>query len=301
MSSLTSMTGFGRASSAGAGVVIEVEIKSWNHKGFDAQIRLPDAYAHLEAPVREELAGRAGRGKILLAVRIRGEVPGREVVFHEPLVRAVFEPYQRLAAQLGVPPVLTAGDLLELPGAVEIVETAQDAVGERIRATIREAIAAWDETRRREGERMADAMREQAGKLDKAAEVIRARAAVTPKERAARLRTRVADLVAHVPSGVDEKRLELEISLLAEKSDIQEEIVRFAAHLARLHKLLESAKGDSADRTQPVGAELGFLLQELLREMNTTGSKTSDLETVKAVIAAKTAIERIKELAANVV
>lgn len=301
MSSLTSMTGFGRASSAGAGVAVEVEIKSWNHKGFDAQVRLPDAYAHLEAPLREELAGRAGRGKILLAIRIRGEVPGREVVFHEPLVRAVFEPYQRLAAQLGVAPVLSAGDLLGLPGAVEIVETAQDAVGDRIRATVREAIAAWDETRRREGARMADAMREQAGELEKAAGVIRARAAVAPGERAARLRARVAELVEQVPSGVDEKRLELEIALLAEKSDVQEEIVRFAAHLATLHKLLAPAAGGDAARPRPIGAELGFLLQELLRETNTTGSKTSDLETVKAVIAAKTAIDRIKEIAANVV
>ncbi len=306
MTTIRSMTGYGRSSASGDGLSAEVEIKSWNHKGFDASIKLPDAYAHLEAPLREELSARAGRGKVIVGIRLRGEMPGREIVFHEPLVRAVFEPYQRIAQQLGVSPVLSAGDLLSLPGAVEIMETAQGAVEERMRAAFRTAIEAWDETRVREGERMAAAIREQVEQLAAAAGVIRARQAVAPAERAARLRARVQELCEFLPTGPDEKRLELEIALLAEKADVQEEIIRFEAHLASLRKLIGgggagAAKAAGSSKPKPVGPELGFVLQELLRETNTTGSKTPDIETVKAVITAKTAIDRIKEIAANVV
>lgn len=301
MSDVRSMTGFGRSSASGEGCGVEVEIKSWNAKGFDAQIRLPDAYVHLEAPLREELAGRAARGKIIAAIRLRGDLPGREIVFHEPLVKAVFLPYREIARQLGVEPRLSAGDLLHLPGAVEIHETAQGAIEELIRGAFRDAVAAWDASRLREGARMEEAIREQAEALSRAALAIKNRQDAAPLERAARMRARVAELVQHLSAGAhDEKRLELEIALLAEKSDVKEELVRLEAHLASLQKLLGGGK-PTGPKPRPIGAELGFVLQELLRETNTTGSKTADIETVKAVIAAKTAIDRIKEIAANVV
>lgn len=305
---IRSMTGFGRAHASGERITAEVEIKSWNHKGYDAQLRLPDAYAHLEAGRREQLASRAGRGKVTVALRLRGEVPGREILLHESLIRSVFEPYRRVAESLGFTPQLSAGDVAQIPGALEVVETAAGPVEIIIVSAFTEALESWDRSRLVEGERLADAIREQVERLTEAAALIRIRNTVAPAERAARLRGRVHELMEHMEASVEEKRLELEIALLAERSDVQEEIIRLESHLATLRKLIGAPRSQTADAlgiapapVSAIGAEIGFLLQELLRETNTTGSKSPDLETIKAVISAKTAIDRIKEIAANVV
>ncbi len=295
---MRSMTGYGIHRSSSAGVSLEIEIRSWNHKGFDVQFRIPDSYSFLELSLRDRLARAALRGKVSCAVRLRGEIPGREVRYHEALITGVLAPFKRLAETAGVAPQVTLSDLIEIPGALEVTENPSDAISERIRAGFDEALAAWDATRVTEGARMSEAIREQAEALKSAAARIEARCGTAVLEQKQKIRARIVELLEGAAAERDEKRIEMEAALLAEKGDIKEEQVRLKALLARLERLARPAAAGPAVQ---VGPEVQFVLQELLRETNTTGSKSQDLEIIQSVIEAKTAIDRMKELSANVV
>jgi uncharacterized protein (TIGR00255 family) len=297
------MTGYATQHTSQDGLTAEVEIKSWNHKGCDSQIRLPDAYVHLEAAIRDELSRLAARGKISCTVRVRGQRtgdPGPEILFNESRVAGTIEPFRRLAEKLHLTPHLSLSDILEIPGALEVVERPSDAVAAQVLETFRACAKTWDASRSAEGERMHAALEGQIVELEAAVERIDARSRIAPQEQRARLKARVDEVLATVSAGVDEKRVELEIALLVEKSDVHEELIRLRSHLVSLRKLVSRASRADGP-VKGVGSEIGFTLQELLRETNTVGSKTQDIETLQSVIAAKTAIDRIKEVAANVV
>lgn len=298
---MKSMTGFGGHRASDDGVTVEVELKSWNHKGLDVQLKLPDSFARLDPSLRDLVSRRTGRGKVFCTVRVRGNFSG-EVILNETLIAGLAAPFRRLCEKHGLPGSVNLADLMEIPGAVEIVESPAEPVEALIRSTIEAALSEWDHSRGVEGQRLQAAIRDQVSALVTAVDVIEDRNITAVVEQKARLKTRVAELIAEHGSGgegadVNEKRLELELALLAEKCDVKEEIIRLRAHIASTHKLVE----ETAPSGKAVGAELGFVLQELLRETNTVGSKTQDIETIAAVIAAKTAIDRIKELSANVV
>ncbi len=299
---MRSMTGFGGKKHTEGGISVEVELKSWNHKGLDVQMKLPESFARLDASLRDLASKKAGRGKVFCTVRVRGNFSG-EVILNDTLITGVVAPFRRLCEKNGLPASVSLSDLMDIPGAVEIVEGETEPVEALIRSTIENALEEWDRSRLVEGERLQIAIRDQVASLESAVAIIEKRNETAPAEQKARMKTRVAELIAeHAPTatgetGVDEKRLELELALLAEKSDVKEEIVRLHTHIRAARKLIDQA-GAAA---RAVGAELGFILQELLRETNTVGSKTQDIETIGAVIAGKTAIDRIKELAANVV
>lgn len=289
---MKSMTGYGKASLDADGVGIECEIKSWNHKGFDTILRIPENHARLELNLRDRLARHAGRGKVSCQIRIRGGATGGKVLLNEALAAELLASFRDLAARHDLPSAVSLGDLLAVPGMIEIDEPENDATERRLVETVESAIRAWDESRRAEGARLLAALRDAAAALKESVAAIEERRRPAVAEQMERLRGRVRELAAEIQ--LDEKRLELEIALLGEKADVKEEMIRIAAHFEALDRLLGA--GDA-----PVGAELGFLLQELLRETNTIGSKTQDTAITRAVIAAKTAIDRLKEISANAV
>jgi len=192
---------------------------------------------------------------------------------------------------------LSVGDLMNVPGAIEVIEEASETVEAEILAVFEDAVRLWDVARAREGARLGDAMRPEQEAIAAAVESIEGRWGAAVAEHQARLRQRVAELVSSTGGALDEKRLELEIALLAEKSDVREELVRLRSHLVTVRQLLDPQARDRG----PQGPELGFLLQELLREANTVASKVQDVPIVQAVIGVKKSIDRIREMAANVV
>jgi uncharacterized protein (TIGR00255 family) len=286
------MTGYGKANLDADGVGIECEIKSWNHKGFDALLRIPENYARLEMSLRDRLARHAGRGKVSCHLRLRGASNGRKVLLNETLVAELLASFRALATRHDLPSDVSLGDLLAVPGMIEIADQEDDATERRLLETVETAIRTWDESRRTEGTRLREALLDAAEALKKTVTAIEERRRPAVAEQMERLRGRVRELAAEIP--LDEKRLELEIALLGEKADVKEEMIRIAAHLESLDRLLSA-------NDAPVGTELGFLLQELLRETNTIGSKTQDTAITRSVIAAKTSIDRLKEISANAV
>ncbi|MBL4889130.1 MAG: YicC family protein [Candidatus Lindowbacteria bacterium] len=295
---MISMTGFGRASIEQERQKVEIEIRSWNHKGTDVQIRLPGIYAHLENDIKTAVSKRAGRGKIHVSISVQGSSSDRDISINSELLGNVISSIKKVADQNDLALTLSPKDIFAVPGAVEIKEASNDEIEDIIHSCVKNALEEWDASRRQEGASLATAILEEWEALKAAVNEIETEAPNALEKRRESLVAKVKELTTRADVDPDSTRMELEIAILAEKSDICEEIVRLRAHLEKLHEI---ATGKNSPDEKPMGAELNFLMQELLREANTVGSKIHELKIVQAVLNSKKAIDRIREQCANVV
>jgi uncharacterized protein (TIGR00255 family) len=283
------MTGFGAARRESSGAVAQVEVRSVNNRGLSVSVRAPSAFdaraQELEALVRARLQ----RGTVNASVSIRARrdsAPSR-------INAAVVEDYMRQLAQASLPTSAdVVGHVLRLPGAVE--DAPPDALDDEDFAAAKDALdaalAALVEMREREGAALATELAAGAADVERLAAVVAARAPEAVQAAQERLKERLAALLADAE--VPEELLAREIAVLADKTDVAEEVARLASHVAQWRAAL--AEGG------PIGRRLDFLAQELGRESNTIGSKSQDVEIARAVVDMKVAIERLKEQAANV-
>jgi uncharacterized protein (TIGR00255 family) len=285
------MTGFGSAEGNVLGGRLRVEIRSVNHRYYSPQLRLPAELAGAEHQVREHLRKVLDRGHVAVTVRWI-EPPHADAGIAVDLVRArqVVAALKELKKKLrlkGEPElgfVARHPEVLGAPANGDAVAS-WDELEPIVDAAAREVLA----MRAREGEALAADLRARLGTLEAEARVVEGRAPARLAAEYDRLKRAVAELAAGVK--VDEQRLALEIALLADRVDITEELVRLRTHLAACRQALE-AEG----RT---GKQLGFLAQELLREVNTIGSKGNDAAITQAVIAMKGELERVREQIEN--
>lgn len=286
-----SMTGFGRSTVASPTGVFEVEIRATNGKHLDVGVRLPPHLAAFEGKIRETVAGRVSRGRLLVGVSHRPGEGGARVEVNAPLLHALVETLGRAGREAGIDAPPRWSDLLQIPGLVDVRLAPDDpeAAWDSLRRAVVEALDALDGEREREGASAAEACRRHLGEVAAALDEARARAADVPAAARVAIERRIAALA---PEGaVDPGRIAAEVALLASRADIQEEIDRVAAHL--------KAAGALLARSGPAGAELSFLAQELLREWTTTAAKSPDSAVAAASIRARAAIERVREQAAN--
>jgi uncharacterized protein (TIGR00255 family) len=286
-----SMTGFGAAEGPVGGGRLRVEIRTVNHRYFNLAPKLPGDLSGFEGELRERLRREFDRGHVAVQARWT-EYPERAGAFAVDLdrARAVTARLRELQAALGL-----AGDVtLELVARQpEVVATAAaDAAPvawTEIEPMVAHAAAECRAMRAREGEALAAELRHRVDLLVQSADVIARRA----PERLVRERDRLRGAVAELLDGrqADETRLAQEIAFQADRLDITEELVRFRAHVAAVRDSL------AADR--PVGKQLGFLAQELGREVNTMGSKANDAEIAQLVIAMKGELEKFREQLEN--
>jgi uncharacterized protein (TIGR00255 family) len=283
------MTGFGAARRETPGAVAQVEARSVNNRHLTVAIRAPAAFdarqSELEALVRSRLL--RGSVNVTISVKARRDVaPGR-------INAAVVEDYSRQLAAAGLPtsPEVIA-QLLRLPGVVE--EAPPAALGDEEFALVRDAVdaslAALVEMREREGAALAADLEAGAAEIERLAGAVKSRVPEVLKSAHERLKERLTALLAD--AAVPEDLVAREIAVLADRSDVAEEIARLASHVAQWRDALREGG--------PVGRRLDFLAQELGREANTIGSKSQDSELARAVVDMKVAIERLKEQAANV-
>lgn len=289
----TSMTGFGAGSASADGVDARVQLRSVNHRNLDVRFRLPTALASLQAPLTERLRAELERGHVDVQVEVqRADGVGPEVRVDVPLARA----WQRSLAQLADALDLADPPKLELivaqPGVATVVRPEEDAAaGEAATlAAFEQALAELGASRAAEGDRLAADLGARLDALDAGRLAIEALATSTLDEARERLRGRVTSLLGDVR--LDPARLETELVLIADRSDVTEELVRLAGHVVACRAAL----------TEPAaGRKLTFLSQELLREVNTIGSKCSALAITEHVVAAKVEIEKIREQVQNLV
>src|SRR5213593_2284031 len=286
------MTGFGSAEDRVLSGRLRVEIRTVNHRYFNPQLKLPADLAGVEIEMRERLRHLLERGHVAVTARwVEGPGPERAVTVDLVLAKQVLAAAQELKKKLKLkgtvdlafvarhPDVLTATN-----GTSDQPVTWADVQGIVERAA-RDVVA----MREREGQALATELNARLDALEAAARAVEDQAPARLKAEHERLKQAVAELTTTV--NVDEQRLALEIALLADRVDITEELVRFRAHVAAARAALKS--------DQAVGKQLGFLAQELLREVNTMGSKANDAGITQTVIAMKGDLEKFREQLEN--
>lgn len=286
-----SMTGFGLADGTVGGTRVTVEVRTVNHRFFSPSLKLPTAFGRWETEVREALRTRVARGHVTLSARLErtdaaaAGIDERRFATVVAQLRALRDRHG-LEGPVDLAAVLRMPDVIAAPRDEEATGTAAELV-----AIVHAAADRLDAARADEGRRLADVLLERvaavAGALD--------RIALRAPERLVAQRDRLRSAVRELTDGVvlDEQRLAQEIALLADRMDIAEEQDRFRSHIAAFRATLAAPGGE------PVGKRLGFLLQEMLREANTTGSKAADAVILQDVIAIKEELERIREQVEN--
>jgi uncharacterized protein (TIGR00255 family) len=287
------MTGFGAADGTVGGGRVSVEVRSVNHRYFNPSIRLPGVLARWEGDVREALRRRVSRGHVTLNARLESEDGGELAPIDETRFAAYVERLRELQRRYGLQGDVDLGTVLRLPEVLggNVREDLPAEAGPELVAIVDRAIDALLAMRGDEGRRLAAYLEERVAVIEGALERIATRAPARLVEQRDRLRQAVRELADGV--AVDEHRLAQEIAILADRLDVSEEISRFRGHITAFRAALAAPQPDG------VGKRLGFLLQEMLREANTTGSKGSDAAIVADVLLIKEELERIREQVEN--
>jgi len=295
MSKTQSMTGYGRGEVSLGAITATVECRSVNHRFADVQMKLPREWLALERPLIAHVKERIGRGRVEVMIR-REAAAGAEpdVRLDDALILRILAEGQRVASTSDglLDPRVPLGDLLRVPGVLRTQESAVDADAESpaVRDALDVALTALLGMRGNEGERLEEDIRSRIDEVERITEEIALLAEEQPALFRVRVERRMRELLAGTP--VDENKLLQEAAALAGRAAIDEEITRLRAHVAQGRELL--------DEDGPVGRRLDFLVQELAREANTTGSKNDDPRLAELVISLKGMIEAIREQVANV-
>lgn len=296
------MTGFGAASRTTPAGTLSVELRSVNSRHLKLNFRMPAGTDAWEAPLRDGLAGKLKRGNVDVTVRVAedGEegrssgVAGTRYRLDESRLEGYLSALRRAQQKYDL-----AGELtLELLSRCDrlLIEESQD----RLEAVpvglvlecVQEAAAELVEMRRQEGRRLEADLRSRLAAIERLLGEVETRTPARLEAERDRLRLAVRELSEGVE--IDEERLAREIAILADRWDISEEAVRARSHLQAFAELLEVAEDE------PVGKRLGFLSQELLREVNTIGAKANDAAISHHVVEAKNELESMREQIENV-
>ncbi len=290
---IRSMTGYGAATRPLDDVTVTVEVRSVNSRGLKIVIKGPPAAEAWEPELRAIVADGVRRGRVDLLLRFEPTGGASARVLDDDRVREVLDACQRLRSEFGVAGETDLATLLQIPGLFREGSDASAAVPpfEAVEATARAALSGLIEMRGGEGERL---------ELDLRGRIAAIRAAVREAERRAparlarerdRLQAAVSELAGRE---LDEERLAREIALIADRWNVSEELVRASAHLDAFEEYLDRPS------EEPVGKRLGFLVQELQREINTLGAKANDPDISRLVVEAKNEIEKLREQVENV-
>ncbi len=290
---IRSMTGYGRAQRVLGSRDITVEIKAVNHRYFELNARIPRAYLSLEDPIRAELRRSIVRGKVDFNLSVkREEGDDTDVTVDKELLAKYLSALRSAAEENFLRDDLTASTLLRLPGVVSADTAEEDAAQawQDIQTVLEEAVSAFIAQREGEGHRLAEDIIAKCGELTDYAARVESHLPELMSSYEARLRSRMEELLGE--RAVDEGRLLTEVAVMADKTAVDEELVRLRSHCTALKEMLE--KGISN------GKKMDFIVQELNREVNTLTSKIGDLEITRIAIEMKSLIEKIREQIQNI-
>jgi len=285
------MTGYGKAECELALKKITVEVRSLNSKVLDVNTRIPGVYREKELEIRRELSDRLIRGKIDFSIFSESLGVESNSAINSPMVKSYFSQLSEISKELQIPvSEVTLQIIMQLP---EVVKTTRDELDENewktIVNAIREALDAMDHFRIQEGLSLYNDIIFNINTITTLLEQV----APYELERTEKVKERILEGLKELssPEGVDHNRLEQEMIFYLEKLDINEEKVRLGNHCNYFLETLELE--------EPVGKKLGFIAQEIGREINTLGSKANHTEMQKLVIGMKDALERVKEQLLN--
>lgn len=293
MSTLSGMTGFGRADGAGEGWTWSVEARSVNGRNLEVRFRGPNGFDGLERAAKAAGQARFARGQVTIGVQAKRTEAGEAAVTINASVLARYLTLANELAEDGATPP-SADGLLALPGVIESPEEADDpegrgAVEAAMIRTVEEALDALKASRQNEGAQLTPVLDEFIARIEALVVQAEGEAAAQVEAIRDRFTRRISELAPDAPGLED--RIFLEAAALATKADVREELDRLTAHVASARQLVASA---------PAGRKLDFLMQEFMREANTLCSKSATTALTGIGLELKAVIEQLREQVQNV-
>ena len=288
-----SMTGFGRGEVTQKGVTGSVELRSVNSRFLEVVARLPRSLALRENDVKDAVRQRMSRGKVNVQVTVERETDGTiPVRLNAPMARAYATMLNQLRKTARVRETLKLEHLLQFSDIFEpvSVEASDDIEWSVVQTALATALDDLMTMRRNEGRELEKDFRSRIGSLERQLDRIQELSVGQVPQERERLKARIAQMLS--ATTVDESRLEMEIAMLADRLDVTEECVRFRSH----KKFFLEALGAG----EPAGRKLNFLVQEINREANTIGSKSTATEIAHVVVGVKEELEKIREQLQNI-
>jgi uncharacterized protein (TIGR00255 family) len=291
---LISMTGFGRAECQDGDYSYKAEIRSVNNRFIEINTRLPKAFLDLELPLKKLVKSHCARGSISVTITLansNGNSGEWEIKPNIPLATQYLDAAKEIQTSLGIEGKVNIESVLGLRDVLKIEPVAIDPAKESLVLNMAEsALISLQKMREEEGEHLKKDLLERIDSIAKHAQEIEKRQPEVIQEYKARLKEKVKLLNDGIE--IDDSRLAQETAILADRCDITEEVTRFNSHLNQFRKLFESS--------EPIGRKLEFITQEINREVNTMGSKSSDTELSNLVIEIKSTLEKIREQLQNI-
>ncbi len=290
---MKSMTGYGTAEAMYQGKRITVEIKSVNSRYSDITVKMPRLYNFLEAPVKKAVTNYTSRGKIDVYINIDSsmdETKGVEV--NVSLAKKYKDAISRIAEETQTASDVNAITLARLPDVLSIESDDEDAeeMTKVILAALDEAGKVYTKMREEEGYNMYLVLNEHLDVIERVVETIKEHAPEIVTNYRAKIEARMKEIMGNIP--YDEARLLTEVALFSDKVNVDEEIARLKSHIEQMREMFKAK--------EPVGRKMDFLIQEMNREINTTGSKCNNLSIARNVIDVKAEIEKLREQVQNI-
>ena len=284
---IRSMTAYATAERATEGGTLACELRAVNHRFLELGLRLPEELRVLEPALRERISARIARGKLDFSLRLRSPEGEGGLQLNVSLVRQLSELALDMTARF---PALRTEfiDLLQYPGVLQARSTDAEVLQAEALALLDTLLDQFVGAREREGEKLAEAIKERVDALAARAAEVRELIPLIRTGQRQKLDARLADLA----QAADPGRVEQELVLWLQKLDVDEELDRLDSHIKEIRRVLE--------QTEPVGRRLDFLLQEFNREANTLGSKSVDVRTTNIAVELKVLIDQIREQVQNI-
>lgn len=288
-----SMTGFGRGEASDGGRTWVAEVRTVNHRFLDQRVILPRLFAALEEPVKKKVAAALDRGRVDITFSLQGvSTVEPQLVVNESVARQYHRCLRQLITDFALDAEVTLKDMLTLRDVVSLEEQRPDVDAEwqLIAGALDAALKDCDVMREKEGHALQQDLLGRLAKFEAIVSRIEARIPELQQQRQSDLRLRVGKLLEGLD--LDPIRLAQETAIMADKSDVTEEITRLGSHMAQFRSFLAS--------DEPVGRRLDFLLQEFLREVNTLSSKIANAGIAHLGVEMKNEIEKLREQVQNI-
>lgn len=290
---MKSMTGYGRARQVLHGRTVTVELRAVNHRYLDCTVKAPRQFGFLDDAVKKAAAARIARGKTEIYVSVETDEGGDlSVTVNHALAERYLAALRELSEKYGLRDDVTVMSLAKLPDVLgsERIEQDADELTQDVLTVFAEACDGFDQMREREGEKLAEDVRNRASVIETLVGEVEKRSPERVAEYREKLLARMREVLES--TDIDETRIVTEAAIYADKTAVDEETVRLRSHLSQLEHMLSQGGA--------MGRKLDFLIQEFNREANTIGSKCSDVALSRVVVELKGEIEKIREQVQNI-
>ena len=291
---IRSMTSFGRSSSEeGKKRFFTVEMKSVNSRYLDVNIRMPKSLISLEEEIRKMINNSLSRGKVDVFVNLKTYNEGNGVPKVDiNLAQGYLQCLKEIEEKLGVKNDISVMQIARLPEVITVVEEEDkiEEIWQEIRPLIEESLNMMISMREAEGNKLKEDILSKITTVEELVSKVEEFADDIPKAFKVKLEERLKELLGNVD--IDENRVAMEVCMFADKSTVDEEIIRLRSHINQVRETLKL--------NEPVGRKLDFIVQEMNRETNTIGSKSSDIKMTNIVIDIKNILEKIREQVQNI-